>query len=204
MASNIISISREFGSLGRPIAKKVAMQLGYKYYDRYLIDKEAIKMGEDIEGLLKYDINALNSLEYEYEFMKYPLGFDDNYKQKRLFEIERRTMIKLAEQDKCVFVGRCSDYVFSKEKNIDSLNIFIFAPYSNRYNFCLNNLSLTEKAVAEHIEKTDKARRDFYRRITGKKFDSLDYRNLMINSSSIHINDIVKLICISAELKFKQ
>ena len=33
----IITISREFGSGGRSIAKEVAKKLGYKYYDKELV-----------------------------------------------------------------------------------------------------------------------------------------------------------------------
>ena len=34
MANSIITISREFGSGGRTIAKKVAEELEYAYYDK--------------------------------------------------------------------------------------------------------------------------------------------------------------------------
>ena len=41
----IITISREFGSGGRSIGKRVADKLGYKYYDKELIEKVAEKSG---------------------------------------------------------------------------------------------------------------------------------------------------------------
>ena len=34
MAYNVITVTRQFGSLGRKIARKVADNLGYEYYDR--------------------------------------------------------------------------------------------------------------------------------------------------------------------------
>ena len=36
---NIITISREFGSGGRTIAKAAAQRLGYAFYDKELIEK---------------------------------------------------------------------------------------------------------------------------------------------------------------------
>ena len=45
MANNIITVSREFGSGGRTIAKKVAEDLGYAYYDKEIIEKVAESTG---------------------------------------------------------------------------------------------------------------------------------------------------------------
>ena len=37
----VITITRQFGSLGRPIAKLMAEQLGIEYYDRDIVDQAA-------------------------------------------------------------------------------------------------------------------------------------------------------------------
>ena len=42
---NIITISREFGSGGRTIAKAAAQRLGYAFYDKELIEKIAEESG---------------------------------------------------------------------------------------------------------------------------------------------------------------
>ena len=41
----IITISREFGSGGRSIGKKLAQELGVKYYDKELVKKIALESG---------------------------------------------------------------------------------------------------------------------------------------------------------------
>ena len=43
----IITISREFGSGGRSIGKKLAQELGVKYYDKELVKKIALESGFD-------------------------------------------------------------------------------------------------------------------------------------------------------------
>ena len=45
MNKKIITISREFGSGGRSIAKMVADRLGVPYYDKELIKQVAAKTG---------------------------------------------------------------------------------------------------------------------------------------------------------------
>ena len=39
MQKYVISISRQFGSLGRPIAKKLAELLEIEYYDRDIVEE---------------------------------------------------------------------------------------------------------------------------------------------------------------------
>lgn len=47
MEKRIITISREFGSGGRTIAKALAGRLGLAYYDKELVKKVAIETGFD-------------------------------------------------------------------------------------------------------------------------------------------------------------
>ena len=57
MEKKIITISRQFGSAGRSIGKKVAQQLGIPYYDKELIKQVAEKTGfapEYIENIGEY------------------------------------------------------------------------------------------------------------------------------------------------------
>ena len=53
--SNVITISRDFGSLGRPIAKEVAERLGYNFYDPQLIELAAKRLNKDVVDLEAYD-----------------------------------------------------------------------------------------------------------------------------------------------------
>ena len=56
---NIVTFSREFGSGGRELAKKVAEILGYDYYDREIITEIAQRHDVD-ENYVEYD-------SYQYE-----------------------------------------------------------------------------------------------------------------------------------------
>lgn len=43
MAKYVITIARQFGSLGRPIARRMSEMLGIEYYDRDIVDAVAAK-----------------------------------------------------------------------------------------------------------------------------------------------------------------
>lgn len=50
----IITISREFGSGGRTVAKAVAERMGYSYYDKDLIEKAAEESGLTKDGVVAF------------------------------------------------------------------------------------------------------------------------------------------------------
>ena len=49
MSKSIITISREFGSGGRTIGRRVAERLGYAFYDSDVIEKVAEESGRSRE-----------------------------------------------------------------------------------------------------------------------------------------------------------
>lgn len=200
MDTHVITITRQFGSLGRIIGQKVAAELGYAYYDRDIIEKAAEETGEPVYDLADYDGHSYS----KYGKMMFPLGNGLSGKQKKLFDIEKKVMLGLSAQHDCVIIGRCSDYVMH-EAGVEKLfSVFIYAPYNARYNFCLNVLGLQPEAAEVYIGKVDAARERFYKEYTGKEFDSPAYRNLMLDSSAFKMEDAVQLICKAALMNFRK
>ncbi|MFV0527307.1 MAG: AAA family ATPase [Lachnospiraceae bacterium] len=198
MEKKVISVTRQFGSLGRMIAKQVAAKMGFEYYDREIIEKAAEEMGEPIYKLSEYDGHSYST----YGKMMFPLGYGIRKKQKQLFEIEKRVITNLARTNDCVIVGRCSDYIMSEENIENHYSVFIYASYNARFHYCLDILGLTPEAAEVYMEKVDKAREQFYLEQTAEKFTSIKYRNLFVDSSAMSIEKTVELICHSAALKF--
>ena len=66
----VITVSRQFGSLGRPIARKLAERLGIKYYDRDIVDMTAKKMNMRASDIVELE----ESVQGGFCRMKYPLG----------------------------------------------------------------------------------------------------------------------------------
>lgn len=200
MDTNVITVTRQFGSLGRQIARQVAERLGYEYYDRDIIEMAAVKLGKDVEELLDYDGHIISP----YKKMMAPLGYGIASKQKKLFEIEQEIILDLAKKKNCVIVGRCSDYILTKAQLKHLFNVFIYAPYGARYNFCVQNLGLTTEAVEDYMNRVGNAREAFYKKQTGYSFESVKYRHLMVDSSSMPMPDVVDLICEGAKKKFSR
>lgn len=79
-----ITITRQFGSLGRAIGKEVAQKLGYHYYDREIIESSSPIIGDTIEELSEFDGHMFGNT---FDKMMYPLGLGKARRQKQVFEV---------------------------------------------------------------------------------------------------------------------
>jgi cytidylate kinase len=202
---NIITFSRQFGSLGRPLAKKVAEKMGYKFLDPEIIEQAAKRMGKDVEDLIAYDNQMVikNHLDgSKYISMASPLGFGDAAKQARLYKIEIEIMQEEAEKGDCVIVGRAADYLFSKNGKKNLFRVHVTAPYEFRYEQSISSLGLTRVEATEHIHIIDKARAGLYKNITGEDFNSPLYRDVILNMENIEFDDAADMICELAAKRF--
>lgn len=73
MSNYVISISREFGSGGRLIGKRLAVRLGIPCYDRTLIQKTAEKSGLSPEFIARAEERARNRFHLSFS----PIGYAD-------------------------------------------------------------------------------------------------------------------------------
>jgi len=200
METNIITITREFGSMGRPIAKLVAEKMGYEYLDRDIIDATVKKTGIPIEEFLDMDEKPLTA----YDKMIYPLGIGDAVKQDKIFEAEKEAILELSSKQNCVIVGRCSDYILHKAKRPNLFSIHIYAPVHIRKNFGMQELGILPDKIDDYIVRVDSGRSEFYKRHTGVSFSSQRYRDVMINSEYLTKDQIAEAICTMAKFRFSE
>lgn len=204
---NIITISRQFGSLGRPVAKAVAEKMGYKFLDPEILEEAAKRLDMDPEDLKAYDGQQVIKQRLDgskYCKMASPFGSGDERLQKKLYDAEQKIMMEEAEKGNCVIVGRAADYVFSKAGKKQLLRIHIEAPYDHRFENCINELQLNKIEAREHIEVIDQARDIFYKKITGENFDSPKYRDIVINMENMTKDEVVDFIIFMAQKRFSR
>lgn len=194
---NVITVTREFGSMGRPIAKIIAERMGFRYYDRDIIELTVKELHGNIEELAVLEEKNTSI----FAKMMYPLGHGTALVQDKLYEMEKSVILDLASGDDCVIVGRCSDYILHECRHPNMLNIFIYAPYDCRVAFCEEELHLSTEKAKSYIKSVDKARCEFYKFRTGVSYYSTKYRNLMVDSSIASHEACADLICAAAKHK---
>ena len=188
MKNRIITISREFGSGGRTIGRKVAEKLGIPCYDAELIQKIAQESGFDEDYIREAG-------EYT------PGGFLSSALSNRsfgptnedyLWKIQYNVISDLAEKGSCVIVGRCADYIL-KDK-ADCLTVFIHADMAFRANRIVSVYGQREESPEERLKDKDKRRAAYHRFYTNMKWGQAKNYHLCLDSGVLGIDKCVETI----------
>lgn len=188
MKNRIITISREFGSGGRTIGKKVAENLGIPCYDSELIHKIAIESGfaeNYIKDAGEYAPRGL----FSSALSNRSLGpSNEDY----LWEIQSKIIADLAEKESCVIVGRCADYILRDKA--DCLTVFIHANMEFRANRIVEVYGEQEQSPQQRLKEKDKRRAAYHRFYTDMKWGHAQNYHITLNSSALGIDRCVEIL----------
>ena len=194
MSTRIITISRQFGSGGRTIAKEVAKRLGYAYYDKEIIEKVAEKTGFDpkyIEENGEYAPGkSVFSLASSFIGSSRVMGGMSAYDY--LWVTQRNTILDIVEQGPCVIVGRCADYILRDRK--DALHVFIHASMEARAIRIVNRYGESDKKPEERLKEKDSKRSVNYKHFTGRVWGDCRNYDITLNSDTVGIERSVQII----------
>ena len=181
----VITIARQFGSLGRPIAKMMSEKLGIEYYDRDIVEQAAKKLNLPVSHIDELEEKVKKTSKNSYMRMMFPLGTESSSEQDNIFEAQQNIMRFLVERESCIIVGRCSDFVLSDEPN--AIHIYIYAPYEERVKNCVKDLNLTEADAKKMIRSVDAARDDYHMHYAGFLPSDPKHKNIMVDSSVLGV-----------------
>lgn len=196
MDNYVITISRQFGSLGRPIAKRMAELLNIEYYDRYIIGKAAAKLEVDTEEI----IDVEESAQERYKRMKFMFGTETTKMQDAVFDVQKKIIMDLADKESCIIVGRCSDYILRNFKN--HVSIYIYAPYYERLKNCIDTLQLMPDEAKRTIDEVDKARENYNRHYAGCSLQDISMKDIMIDSTNLGVEGTAEYLTEFVKRKF--
>lgn len=187
----IITISREYGSGGRYIGKLVAEKLKINLYDKEIITKLSEETGLSTDYIRNHEqkTKIIDNLNNNY--------YNPN---NELFIKESELIKRLAHQESCVIIGRCSDYILKDEKNI--IKIFIYSNMKNKIKRAVKYYKIDKEKAEKQINKINKLRKNHYKHYTNNDWDNKENYDLCINSDKLGIEKTVELICDLAKESF--
>ena len=197
----IITISREFGSGGRLIGKRLAEKLGVPFYDKQLLERIAEESGFSKEMIQDAEMKAKNGFLYS---LASAMGTSDSGPEslslnERFFLAQFDTIRRIASEGSCVIVGRCSDYVLRGIP--EASHVFIYAEEKDKIKRAVQEYGVPEDEVRKLMKDTDKARANYYAYHTGQKWGDYINYHLAIDSGYIEIEDIVDIIIKYTDVK---
>lgn len=197
----VVTIARQFGSLGRPIAMKMSEILGIEFYDRDIVEESAKKLNLPVSKINEIEESADKHIKTNsFRRMAYPLGTQSNELQDKLFEAQENIIRFFAEKESCIVVGRCSDFVLQDEPNI--MRIYIFAPYEKRVKNCVESLKLDESEARKMIKEVDEARERFHMHYSGFSPSDLRFKELLIDSSMLGVDGTAEFLAEAVKKRF--
>ena len=188
MKNRIITISREFGSGGRTIGRKVAEKLGIPCYDAELIHKIAQESGF-AESYIKDAGEYAPSGFLSSAFANRAFGpTNEDY----LWNIQQRVITELAEKGACVIVGRCADYIL--QDKADCLKVFIHADMKYRAERIVTEYGEREETPEQRLKDKDKRRAAYHRFYTDMKWGHAQNYHLCLDSGELGVEKCVEVL----------
>ena len=198
MSKFVITIARETGAGGRNITEKLSEALGVPYYNRDLLRKASEVSGihERLFGAADERIGfkeMISAAEKVYTGEVLPPDSDDYLSTRNLFSFQAKIIKELAQQESCIILGRCGNYLLQERK--DLLRVFIHAPLEARRDRVAEfSLAWTEKEVLKHIRTEDKRRAAYYRYYTGEEWRDAAGYDLCLDSDVLGEDGCVERI----------
>ena len=199
MGQTIISISREYGSAGHEIAAKIAEDMGFKLYDRSMLDAIANDMNIKVEVLEKYDEKPRNFM------LSRRAGVYSNSMEEILAELQFDFIRKKAEEgESFVIVGRCSDVVLKDFKNL--ITIFVSGDKASKKARIMELYHLNETEALAKMARHDKKRKQYHNRHTDRKWGDSRHYDVCINSSPLGTEGTTKVVenCIKERMSLSE
>lgn len=188
MKNRVITISREFGSGGHTIGKKVAEKLGIPCYDSEIIQEMAKETGfapNYVKEAGEYVPDSFLSAAFSNRMFG-PTNEDI------LWEHQYRVITELAEKSSCVIVGRCADFIL--QDKADCLKVFIHADMAFRAKRIVEVYGEREQAPEERLRDKDKRRAAYHRFYTNMKWGYAQNYHLTLDSGVLGIDKCAALI----------
>jgi len=190
-----ITISRQPGTGGAIVAKKVAEKLGWVFYDKKLITKIAQEIGISESLLKKIDGKPRKAL---HDFMHSLLN--PNYiSDIKYIKTLRRIITRIGKNGDVVIVGRGACCIIPHNK---ALHVRITLPEADRINNMIKYRHLSRIEAVEFLNKITKRRKRFLKQYFGKDIDDPSQYDTIINLKDISINKATNLVIDAFKNKF--
>ena len=183
----VITISREVGSGGGSVGRKLAEKLNVKYINKQLIQalQEKFNLNKSgIEHLRNKKKNWFTDLfeqaapapkaTMEVGGYTFSREFPDAVTVKDIYEAEKEILNAIADEGSCVITGRSAFFVLKDRPN--KVDIFITASKAARIEQVMAKQNLSKEEAVKLVDTVDEGRDNYVKRHTGlSRYDMRNY-----------------------------
>ena len=197
MENVVITIARQYGSGGKTIGAMLAQSLGVNCYSREILRLASEESGINerlfgqIDECLKIP-SWFKPLKRPYEGELLPPESGNFVSDDNLFNYQAKVIKELAEQESCIIIGRCADYILKDNPNV--LRLFFYAPLEDCVKRVMNQNGLSEKEAIKKIEKIDKYRAEYCRYYTGRDWNDARNYDFCLDTTSMSYEKLIEVV----------
>lgn len=191
-----ITVARDPGSGGKPIAQAVAKRLKFKFYDDALIEEIAKSVKKRKKVIEEVDEKARGLIQELVHQLLNPEYISETAYINHLIKVT----LGLAHQGKAVFVGRGAN-LFTPPA--EGLHVLVTAPKWVRVKRAVEYENIDKPEAVERVTKITSERKKFVSTYFGKNYTNLNYYDLVINTRFFSIEAATDLVVAAYASKFK-
>ena len=190
----VVTIAREFGSGGHEIGEKLAARLGWKFYDRELVNLTVGNSGLSTQYVEAHD-QRLSSFQRVWKdiWMDNLMPVDESLSpDDRLFVAQSRVIRRAVEEGPCVIVGRCANVILKDRPQ--TFHVFISADSAFACQRIAAEQHLSPDEALREYHRINQLRANHYNYYTQHVWGDPAGYDLCIRSSSLGIDGAVDMI----------
>ena len=186
----VITISREYGALGRTLAAKLSERLGIPYYDRDFVKKTAEESGYAVEDVEHEGEELSTSGRMLNKILNSAVSYSSSYDG--IYKAQKKVVLQLA-QDPCIIVGRCADHIL-REEGKSVFCVYLYASVKDRLDHVAELAENGTMSIEKYIEKRDKLRKTYYKQYTGHEMGNANNYNICFDTGRINAETCADII----------
>ncbi|WP_234569367.1 AAA family ATPase [Rhodohalobacter sp. 614A] len=189
----VITISREFGARGAALAALMGEKIGFKVWDRDILQAIADKLGSNQKYLKSLDESRRVLIE------DVVVGFMKNVNTNVNYLRTLNRLIRTIEyHGNAIIVGRGANYIC---KNPHSFHLRIVSPVERRAADYASREGISKEDALAIIRKTDEERAEFVRYHFKSDVSNASNYDLLINSATFSLQDMMSIVIEAYEQK---
>lgn len=206
-----VTISREYGSGGGEIAKRLATRLGWQLIDHDIVwrvaqemnvsEGEAWALDEQAVGLLIRILNAMQGIDAP--FMAATSSLENMAASPQVYRAALTKVVDAAvARGHVVIVGRASQVLLAARRDV--LHIRVVASLETRVTYVMNREGLDREQAIERIQGKEHNRLHYLQSEFKQHPDDAHLYDLVVNTDVLALNSIVSLLCDALQYKAAQ
>lgn len=201
-----VTISREYGSGGGEVARRLAARLGWQLVDHEVVAEVARDLGMSLDEAAEHDeqvesfatrlLTSLQAIEPNV-LVSTPLAHPHD--APAYHAAVCRVVKAAAAQGSVVIVGRAGQRVLAEQRDV--LHVRIVAPFEQRVRYVAAREGLSADDARARIQQKERDRARYLHTFYAMRADDPHLYDLTVNTGVLGLDHVVALITLAMEQK---